>query len=162
MTGEQEGLQKVIKVVVSEEAMIVLGMRLGEYSSYIGTVFLQGDLGVGKTTFVRGWLRGKGYAGVVKSPTYSLIVSYPFAAGICYHLDLYRLGSGNESEFLGLRDLLAGSVLTFIEWPEQVVDGWLPQPDLCIQMRYMVSGGRKMIMQAYTQLGNNLLRGLFI
>ncbi len=161
MLGEQEVLQTVTKIVTSEAAMIALGMRLGRYSDCIGTVFLQGELGVGKTTFVRGWLQGKGYVGAVKSPTYSLVVSYPLADGVCYHLDLYRLGSGDEVESLGLRDLLVDSALMFVEWPEQAA-GWLPQPDLCIKMRYAAAGGREIILKAGTQIANNLLCDLFI
>ncbi|MEL6722467.1 MAG: tRNA (adenosine(37)-N6)-threonylcarbamoyltransferase complex ATPase subunit type 1 TsaE [Pseudomonadota bacterium] len=161
MIGEQEVLQTVTKIVVSEEAMVALGMRLGRYSDCIGTVFLQGELGVGKTTFVRSWLHGQGYVGAVKSPTYSLMVFYPLAAGVCYHLDLYRLGSGDESESLGLRDLSGKSVLMLIEWPEQAA-GWLPQPDLCVQMDYIAAGEREITLQSYTQAGNNLLHGLFI
>jgi tRNA threonylcarbamoyladenosine biosynthesis protein TsaE len=161
MTGEQEVLQKVAKIVASEEAMIALGMKLGRHSGCIGTIFLQGDLGVGKTTFVRGWLRGGGYMGTVKSPTYSLIGYYPLAAGVCYHLDFYRLDSGDESESLGLRDLVVDSALMFIEWPEQAA-GWLPRPDLCIRIRYVASGRRETMLRACTQVGNNLLRGLFV
>jgi tRNA threonylcarbamoyladenosine biosynthesis protein TsaE len=162
MIGEQFVLQTVKKVVSSEAAMIKLGMRLGKYAGYSGVVFLQGQLGAGKTTFVRGWLRGRSYHGAVKSPTYSLIMSYPLAIGTCYHLDLYRLGSGDEPEFLGIRDLLVKSALIFIEWPEQAAE-WLPKPDLCIQVRYVHSGGREITLRAYTQVGrNNLLRGLYI
>ncbi|MEM6406540.1 MAG: tRNA (adenosine(37)-N6)-threonylcarbamoyltransferase complex ATPase subunit type 1 TsaE [Pseudomonadota bacterium] len=149
------------KTVASEAAMIALGTSLGQYSGCVGTIFLQGEPGTGKTTFVRAWLYGKGYMGFVKSPSYSLMVSYPLAAGLCYHLDLYRLGAGDEAESLGLRDLPNKSTLIFIEWPEQA-SGWLPQPDLCIQMCYVAAGERKITLQACTQVGNNLLYGLFI
>jgi tRNA threonylcarbamoyladenosine biosynthesis protein TsaE len=162
MVVEQFALQVVTEIVASEEAVFALAMRLGQHSGCMGTIFLQGELGVGKTTFVRGWLRGKGYVGAVKSPTYSFAVPYLLADGVCYHLDLYRLGSGDESESLGFRDLLGKSSLMFIEWPEQAL-GWLPQPDLYIQMCYMTSsGGRKIVLHACTQVGrSDLLCGLF-
>lgn len=138
--------------------MLLLGMKLGQYSGCSGTIFLQGEMGVGKTTFVRGFLRGKGYAGIVKSPTYSLIMSYHLVTGICYHLDLYRLS--DESEFPGLRDLLTRPSLILIEWPD-CVSGCL-LPDMCLQVYYNGGDRRKITLQACTQTGNNWLLGLSV
>ena len=156
--ADNQVLQSVTQVVTSEGSMLALGMKLGQSSAgCAGTIFLQGDLGVGKTTLVRGLLRGKGYVGIVKSPTYSLMVSYRLPIGVCYHLDLYRLNTSNESELLGLRDLLAESALILIEWPERV-SGWF-LPDVGVQMRYGVNE-RQVFLQACTKVGNNLLCGL--
>lgn len=153
-------LKTVTQVVASEEDMVGLGMQLGQHSGCVGTIFLQGELGVGKTTFVRGLLQGKGYAGAVKSPTYSLILSYQLPAGVCYHLDLYRLSTTDESEFPGLRDLLTEPALILIEWPERI-SGGLFQPDVCVQMSYGMHK-REIVLQACTQIGNNFLFGLSV
>jgi tRNA threonylcarbamoyladenosine biosynthesis protein TsaE len=102
-------------------------------------VHLHGDLGAGKTTLVRGFLRGRGHDGPVRSPTYTLIEPYELADGAVYHLDLYRLGDPEELEYLGLRDLLGGEVTLLIEWPERG-EGWLPSPDLVIDIAHLEAG----------------------
>ncbi len=140
--------------------MIALGMQLGQSPACSGTVFLQGEMGAGKTTLVRGLLRGKGYMGIVKSPTYALMMSYHLTTGLCYHLDLYRLSTRGEAEFPGFRDLFTGPALILIEWPDCVSD-WL-LPDLCLQVCYDGADRRRMTLQACTQTGNNLLCGLSV
>lgn len=87
-----------------------------------GTVItLSGELGAGKTTFSRGFIQNCGYSGAVKSPTYTLIETYPGSVGEICHLDLYRLEDEEELEFIGFRDLLEAEVVMLIEWPERVV-----------------------------------------
>lgn len=102
-------------------------------------VTLQGDLGTGKTTLVRGLLRGRGYRGPVRSPTFTLVEPYDTADARVYHLDLYRLGDGEELEYLGLRDMLAEPALLLIEWPERGA-GWLPEPALRIELFHSGTG----------------------
>jgi tRNA threonylcarbamoyladenosine biosynthesis protein TsaE len=81
---------------------------------------LVGDLGVGKTAFVRALLRGLGYTGRVPSPTYTLLEHYDIGLLTVVHLDLYRLAEPRELEFLGIRDWLARDrVWVFAEWPER-------------------------------------------
>jgi tRNA threonylcarbamoyladenosine biosynthesis protein TsaE len=92
-------------------------------------VFLEGDLGAGKTTFVRGLLGGLGYAGIVKSPTYTLIESYMIQEIFVLHLDLYRLNDPQELLSIGLNDYLKEPGIICIEWPKKGV-GFLPPPDL--------------------------------
>jgi len=92
-------------------------------------LFLSGDLGAGKTTFVRGLLRGFGYTGIVKSPTYTLIESYAIQEISFLHLDLYRLNDPRELLPIGLNDYLKDPGVICIEWPEKGI-GFLPHPDL--------------------------------
>lgn len=123
----------------SESEMLSLGASLAGRFRAGGVVYLRGDLGAGKTTLVRGILRGLGFDGRVKSPSFGLIESYEIDGLAVHHLDLYRLGSPAELEFLGLEDLLSGRELLLVEWPERG-GGWLPVPDVCINIEISGSG----------------------
>ena len=102
-------------------------------------VFLQGELGAGKTTLVRGILRGMGFRGPVKSPTYTLLEPYE-EYGV-YHFDFYRIGDGGELDFIGADELLAARSIKLIEWPERA-GGRLPVPDLSIALGVEGAGRR--------------------
>lgn len=112
-------------------------MALGEFLRSVfadgGVVYLTGDLGVGKTTLVRGLLRAFGYQGRVKSPTFGLIESYDIDGFDVHHLDLYRLGHGEEILYLGLEDLVTDDSLLLVEWAEKGA-GWLPEADWVIEI----------------------------
>lgn len=115
-------------------------------------LFLQGDLGTGKTTLTRGVLRAFGERGPVRSPTYGLIAEYETNAGRVLHLDLYRLRSADELAALGLGDYLPDSRLWLIEWPEKAEGGRLPQPDARIQIA-VESEGRRLEIQSLSPAG---------
>jgi tRNA threonylcarbamoyladenosine biosynthesis protein TsaE len=102
-------------------------------------LYLQGDLGAGKTTLTRGLLRALGASGAVRSPTYTLLESYPLTVGLVLHVDLYRLRSAEELEELGLRDYFRGRTLLVIEWPERA-EGALPAPDVTLRLDVSASG----------------------
>lgn len=143
----------------NEEAQVALGRLLSESCSERALIFLHGDLGAGKTTLVRGFLQARGHKGAVKSPTYTLIEPYETSAGPVYHLDLYRLGDGEELEYLGLRDILAEqNAVLLIEWPQRG-EGWLPEPDLNVELAY-AANGRTVSFQAITELGRSVLQAM--
>jgi len=118
-------------------------------------VFLHGDLGAGKTTLVRGFLRAAGCSGPVKSPTYTLIESYSSQRGSFYHLDLYRLSDAEELEWIGARDLFDDEQVCLIEWPEQGA-GFLPAPDLHVYLQ-VEAGGRRVRLEAVSARGEQLV-----
>jgi tRNA threonylcarbamoyladenosine biosynthesis protein TsaE len=110
-------------------------------------VFLRGDLGAGKTTLVRGWLRALGVVGPIRSPTYTLVEPYELGQGSALHLDLYRLASADEVEQLGLLDTPPDRSLWLVEWPERG-GGRLPAPDLEITLSAN-AGGRQARITAH-------------
>lgn len=123
----------------SEAATISYGEQLsGQLIENLpagGLVFLHGDLGAGKTTLSRGIIRGLGYNGPVRSPTYTLVERYPTEYLQTCHFDLYRMGHPEELEFIGARDDLVDGNLCLIEWPERA-EGWLRKPDVEIYIRF--------------------------
>ncbi len=102
-------------------------------------VHLHGNLGAGKSTLARAWLRALGVQGSIRSPTYTLVERYPLPSGEALHLDLYRIGDGSELEFLGLDDVDAS--LWLVEWPERG-EGALPAADLRIALSIDREGRR--------------------
>lgn len=103
-------------------------------------VHLHGDLGAGKSTLARAWLRSLGVEGAIRSPTYTLLESYALpAGGDAVHLDLYRIADAGELEFLALDDLQP--VLWLVEWPERG-QGALPAADLAVELAVAGPGRR--------------------
>ena len=98
-------------------------------------VFLFGDLGAGKTTFVRGALQGLGYVGNVKSPTYTLLEPYYLESMEIFHFDLYRINDPQELDFLGFDEIIDGSGVKFIEWADKAIT-WLPSPSFNLYFKY--------------------------
>lgn len=96
-------------------------------------LYVEGELGAGKTTLIRGLLRELGHEGRVPSPTYTLVEPYELAGYQVRHLDLYRLTDAAELEFLGIDDEFGGDSLWLLEWPERGA-GRLPAPDLTVRL----------------------------
>lgn len=121
-------------------------------------LYLQGELGAGKTTFVRGVLRGLGYRGIVKSPTYTLVEYYRIAGRDIYHLDLYRLATATELDDIGCRDYFDGLAICLVEWPERGRDR-LPTPDILIDIAINRSR-RELDCRARSAAGEDYLQRL--
>lgn len=141
-----------------EVAHVAFGEVLGQALKGHGRVYLEGDLGAGKTTLTRGILRAYGYQGAVKSPTYTLVEPYELGEQRIYHLDLYRLADPEELEFIGGRDVLADDALCLIEWPSRG-EGWLPAADLRIQLS-VAEQGRTAQLIVGSPLGQRVLEQL--
>jgi tRNA threonylcarbamoyladenosine biosynthesis protein TsaE len=121
-------------------------------------LYLQGELGAGKTTCVRSLLRSLGVTGLVRSPTYTLVETYRLATLTCVHVDLYRLQSATEVDELGLRDAVGPASLLMVEWPERG-GAALPPADLTVALRY-AGEARLASLRAGTSLGTEWLENL--
>ena len=102
-------------------------------------IFLEGQLGAGKTTFVKGFLRGCGYQGSVKSPTYTLIELYEIEKNIILHADLYRITDVNELDLIGFRDYFNNNTIALIEWASNA-SSWLPKPTMICKLSIPENG----------------------
>jgi tRNA threonylcarbamoyladenosine biosynthesis protein TsaE len=118
-------------------------------------VFLEGELGAGKTTLVRGFLRAFGYADAVKSPTYTIVEPYHLPQGDIFHFDLYRLHKPEALEEIGIRDYLTAKAICLIEWPDRGT-GQLPEPDLVCAIEF-ATAGRKILLAATSPQGQKVL-----
>lgn len=127
------------KFLQNTEETEQFGAKLYHSLSSKCVVFLQGELGAGKTTLVRGYLRAAGYTGTVKSPTYNLVEEYSVAGKIIYHFDLYRLNSSEELEWIGIDDYFSQDSVCFVEWPDKG-KGFLPTPDKVISLTLQRAG----------------------
>ncbi|MEK0412422.1 MAG: ATPase with strong affinity [Pseudomonadota bacterium] len=119
-------------------------------------LYLKGELGAGKTTFVRGLLRGLSYQDKVKSPTYTLVEPYSFDKFTIYHFDLYRFKDEIEWDDAGFREYFNNSSICLVEWPEKA-GHILPDPDILIELSH-ASHGRHLHLIGYTSIGVECLK----
>ncbi len=112
-------------------------------------IWLEGDLGAGKTTFTKGVAQGLGVTGYVNSPTFTLVNEYQGRLPI-YHLDCYRLESGREALDFGIEEYLDSGGVTIIEWPERIREV-LPPDHLAIQLGYMTDTKRTLRLEPFGQ-----------
>jgi tRNA threonylcarbamoyladenosine biosynthesis protein TsaE len=120
---------------------------------------LHGDLGAGKTTFVRHLLRALGVSGRIKSPTYAVVEPHELPGLNIWHFDFYRFSDPREWEDAGFRDIFASPGLKLAEWPEKAA-GLLPPADLALTLRVQPDESRQLTVQAQTPAGVALLRGV--
>ncbi len=127
------------KIATNEKEMFAIASQYSNTLKVGSIIFLHGNLGAGKTTFVKGILRELGYEGNVKSPTYTLVESYEFEGFDIYHFDLYRLADPEELEWIGVRDYFNERSVCFVEWPEKGCD-FLGKADKNIYIEYLDKG----------------------
>ncbi|WP_280816022.1 tRNA (adenosine(37)-N6)-threonylcarbamoyltransferase complex ATPase subunit type 1 TsaE [Variovorax sp. TBS-050B] len=120
-------------------------------------IALHGDLGAGKTTFVRHLLRALGIEGRIKSPTYAVVEPHEAPDGLAiFHFDFYRFNDPREWEDAGFRDIFAGPGLKLAEWPGNAA-GHIPVADLAIKIEAMTDDTRSVTLLAHTPRGSELL-----
>ena len=151
---QDEKASKNFAELFSQELKTIRGLE----SSKSWVIFLQGDLGVGKSYFSRALIQSYLPGQKVKSPTYTLVESYIVPPGVIHHFDLYRLSDPEELEFLGARDLLADGFLSLIEWPSKAV-GELPKPDLEIHF-FHDKKSRRFNVKPFTNRAEELVKNL--
>jgi len=139
-----------------------LGARIAASLHPRMVITLCGELGAGKTTLVRGMLRGLGWSGAVKSPTYTLVEHYHLERLYFYHFDFYRLNDPDEWETAGFGDYFGDDTVCVIEWPQRA-GSHLPQPDLAIDIVYAGTTsdqGRDVVCTAHSPAGERCLSAL--
>lgn len=144
--------------LADENATLDVARRLAGCLRAGLVVYLQGDLGAGKTTLVRGMLRGLGFDGRVKSPTYTLLETYALAGLSVCHFDLYRMNDADEWEAAGFRDEFNGENVFLIEWPQRAA-GQLPPVDWEVDLS-RDGEGRRLTLTACSELGKLCLKAL--
>lgn len=120
--------------LLDEEALGGVAEKLGQGLSPGAVVWLEGELGAGKTTFAKSLVRSLGVTGQAQSPTYALVHHYDGRRGPVYHVDCYRLRSPDEARDLDWETLLTGDAL-LIEWPERA-GAWAPRPNHRVRLAH--------------------------
>lgn len=140
--------------LVDESSTILFGQALARRCQALNlikpglVIYLEGDLGMGKTCFSRAFIQHFLPGQRVKSPTYTLIESYTTKECSIHHLDLYRLCQPEELEYLGIRDLLTHDYIALIEWPNKA-KGFLPSADITIEI-HLFEEGRKVKLKGFS------------
>jgi len=144
-----------------EAATLTLGKAIAALCpSQLFVIHLEGELGTGKTTFSRGFLRALGHQGNVKSPTYTLVERYEITDRTVFHFDLYRISDPEELEYLGIDDYFSDKAICLLEWAKQGGQ-FLPEPDLVITFSYQ-QHARSAAILAMSTAGMNLFKKLNI
>ena len=144
----------------TEEDTRALAARLAAHPSIANAfIELRGELGAGKTTFVRHLLQALGVQGRIKSPTYAVVEPYELERMNIWHFDFYRFSDPREWEDAGFRDVFASPGLKLAEWPDKAA-ALLPPADLAIHIDALDDDHRHVTLRAGTPRGHQLLQGL--
>jgi tRNA threonylcarbamoyladenosine biosynthesis protein TsaE len=145
-------------------ATIALGRKLAPLLSPGCVVWLDGDLGAGKTTLVRSMLRALGHEGPVKSPTYTLVEVYVVSKIYWYHFDFYRFNEAEEFEDAGLGEYFRDDAICLVEWPGKAAP-YVPEADLALAFRFVPAAqqnpdARVVELRAHSEAGRRCLKAL--
>jgi tRNA threonylcarbamoyladenosine biosynthesis protein TsaE len=156
----QRPLQTLERYLADAAATARVGAALAPILTAGMIVTLQGDLGAGKTTLVRGVLRARGQQGPIKSPSYGLVEHYTFSSIYFYHLDFYRFADPSEWETSGLAECFRPDAVCLVEWPEHA-GNLLPSADVALSLSVAPSSdGRMLTASAYSQAGERCLSAI--
>ena len=148
----------IIYPTSSESETVEFGKFLGEcirpFFSQGVIVFLNGELGAGKTTLCRGVLRDFDYSGAVKSPTYTLVEPYKLDLGHINHFDFFRIAHPDELDYIGIEEYFSLDTLSLIEWPEKG-QSMLPKNDLTVSVDFR-EGKRVIQMESNSDIGEKI------
>lgn len=150
-------MKKVVHIT-DEQGTHALAEKLARNCAVATVIYLNGELGAGKTSFCRAFIHALGYKGRVKSPTYTLVEPYETDRWRIFHFDLYRLSDPEELEFIGIRDYFQPDCLCLIEWPEKG-EGLLAPADLQISIDFS-DNGRTIRLHGLSEQGIALLQQL--
>lgn len=154
-------MARLERALPDEAATRALGRLLAPGLAPGMVIWLEGDLGAGKTTLARALLRALGYAGPVKSPTYTLVEVYAVSSLYLYHFDFYRLNDPDEFTDAGLDEYFRDDAVCLVEWPEKA-GGFLRPADLALRLRFPPGapggGGRSLDALAFSERGRACLK----
>jgi tRNA threonylcarbamoyladenosine biosynthesis protein TsaE len=160
MSGIRGHDAEFTRALPSEADTLALGRALAQSIEPGLTIYLSGELGAGKTTLARGLLRGLGFAGRVKSPTFTLVEVYEFSRLYLYHFDFYRFRDPRELREAGFVDYFNPQSVCLVEWPEKASEaGGLPAADLRVVLQ-VAGSGRNVSIFAESEAGTRCLTKL--
>jgi len=142
----------------TEQASEVLAITMASSLTAPLLITFSGEIGTGKTTFIRAMLRALGVTDAIKSPTFTLVESYQGTRLQIHHFDLYRIHDEVLLDDIGFRDYLGDNAICCIEWPERAV-GYLAKPDLLCALS-LKGAGREMQVRAFSSAGAAVLSSL--
>jgi tRNA threonylcarbamoyladenosine biosynthesis protein TsaE len=148
----------LVDAAASDALGTALANALPDRGQTGAVLHFHGELGAGKTTCARSLLRTLGVAGLIRSPTYTLVETYALPELTCVHVDLYRLHGPAEVEELDLRTHLGTPGLILVEWPERG-GAAVPPPDLEVTLEY-ADDSRRATLASHSEVGHKWLQNL--